>query len=197
MAATTSRLTAVSRRLTAEHGLAGFTIEELCAEVGISRRTFFNYFPSKEEAVVGLDVTEEAERLAVAFLARESRGWSVVVDDLIDIIVDHTREIGLDLVAHSDLIAAITREPKLLARFMDINRERELQIAELIAAREHTPADDPRVRAVVQIVASAMKMTGARILDPRFDGEFAETILESIAAIRSVLTDPTTSEGTR
>lgn len=196
MAATSSRITAVSRRLTAQHGLAGFTIEELCTEVGVSRRTFFNYFPSKEEAVVGLDESEQAERLAVAFLARDSRGWPAVVDDLVDIVVGHTREIGLDLAAHTDLIAAITREPKLLARFMDITREREQQIGEMVAFREGTSADDVRVRAVVQIVASALRMTGERILDPRFAGDFGDTLLEHVAAIRAVL-DPTTPEGPR
>lgn len=46
-------LTSLARRLTAERGLNGFTLEELCAEVGVSRRTFFNYFPAKEAAIVG------------------------------------------------------------------------------------------------------------------------------------------------
>ena len=194
MAATASRITAVSRRLTSQVGLAGFTIEAVCAEVGISRRTFFNYFPSKEEAVVGLDESEEAERLAAAFLERSSRGWSAVVDDLVAIVAEHTREIGLDLAAHSDLIGAITREPKLLARFMDITRERELQIAELIALREGAATGDPFVRASVQIVASALRLTGERILTPGFTGDFADTLLESIAAIRGVLA-ATTPEG--
>ena len=79
MAATALRLTAVSRRLTAERGLNGFTVEELCAEVGISRRTFFNYFPSKDEAVIGMDETDEARRLVEHFNARGSRGWPAVL----------------------------------------------------------------------------------------------------------------------
>lgn len=74
MAATASRLTALSRRLTAERGLNGFTIEELCDEVGVSRRTFFNYFPSKEEAVIGVAEEEDRRRFAEEFLARGSRG---------------------------------------------------------------------------------------------------------------------------
>ena len=196
MAATASRLTSVSRRLTAAHGLAGFTNEQVCDEVGVSRRTFFNYFPSKEEAVVGLDETEQAERFAAAFLASKSRGWAAVVDDLIQYVIEHSREAGLDLRAHNDLIAAISREPRLLARFIEMTRDREHQIAELVALREHTTTDDPQVRAAVQIVSSAMRMTGERILDPRFTGDFAETVLESIAALRGVLAS-TTAEGSR
>src|SRR3954471_703362 len=41
MADTAERMMAVARRLTAERGLSGFTIDELCADVGVSRRTFF------------------------------------------------------------------------------------------------------------------------------------------------------------
>ncbi|MGP4991561.1 TetR/AcrR family transcriptional regulator, partial [Glutamicibacter ardleyensis] len=35
-------ITQHARELTAEHGFAGFTVDQLCAGVGISRRTFFN-----------------------------------------------------------------------------------------------------------------------------------------------------------
>ncbi len=133
-AATATRLSTVARRLTAERGLTGFTIEELCDEVGVSRRTFFNYFPSKEEAVVGITDDDELGRFVEEFLARGSRGWSAVVDDLIELAASHARDAGL--AEHADFITAVGREPKLLARFMDISREREQQLAELVATRE-------------------------------------------------------------
>ena len=45
---TRAALVARARHLTAREGLTGFTIQELCDQVGVSRRTFFNYFPTKE-----------------------------------------------------------------------------------------------------------------------------------------------------
>src|SRR4051812_43570721 len=39
--------------LAVEEGIAGATIDAISARAGISRRTFFNYFQSKEDAVLG------------------------------------------------------------------------------------------------------------------------------------------------
>lgn len=190
MAATASRLTTLSRRLTAQRGLNGFTIEELCDEVGIARRTFFNYFPSKEEAVIGIDETREAARYSESFLARGSRGWPAVVDDLVELAVDHVRATEFGLAEHADFIAAVGREPRLLSRFMDIGREREKQLTELVALRERTTTGDLRTAAAVQVVATVLRSAGARILDPHDDRDFATAITDSLTAIRAVTATP-------
>lgn len=46
-------ITAHARELTREHGLDGFTMDGLAERVGVSRRTLFNYVPSKIDAVLG------------------------------------------------------------------------------------------------------------------------------------------------
>ncbi|WP_158609469.1 TetR/AcrR family transcriptional regulator [Cellulomonas triticagri] len=43
-----------THRLAGEHGLENVTVEAICAEVGVSVRTFFNYFDAKDDAVLGL-----------------------------------------------------------------------------------------------------------------------------------------------
>ncbi|MEN0128061.1 MAG: TetR/AcrR family transcriptional regulator [Brevundimonas sp.] len=48
-----------------EHGLDGFTLDDLARAAGISRRTFFNHFASKEEAVVEVARVELGRVLAI------------------------------------------------------------------------------------------------------------------------------------
>jgi AcrR family transcriptional regulator len=189
---TASRLTAVCRRLTAESGLAGFTIEEACEEVGVSRRTFFNYFPSKEEAVLGVDEVEEMRALGAEFQARGSRGWQMVVDDLIELISEYVHAAGLDAAEHIELHRAVEREPRLLARFIGVSREREAELAGLIAVRENVAPDDPHVRACVAVLIATLRLTGDRLIDYGVADNFGSSLNDSLATIRDVLDIPTT-----
>ena len=185
--ATAARLTAESRRLTAERGLNGFTIEEVCSEVGVSRRTFFNYFPSKEEAVFGIHEADEAARFIEQFQARESRGWSAVVDDLIDLAILFVRAAGVDAAEHAEFHSILEREPKLLARLIGMEREREQQLIQMVAEREGVPATDPHARAVVEVVSAVMRSTATRLSDPDVANDFGAAILNTLAAHRAVL----------
>lgn len=58
--ATRRALAAAALRLTLEHGPDGVTIEQISDEAEVSPRTFFNYFSSKEEAILGVDPERRA-----------------------------------------------------------------------------------------------------------------------------------------
>ena len=191
MRKTAASLTAVSRRLTAEHGLAGFTIEEVCDEVEVSRRTFFNYFATKEDAVIGGDTEGDFALLTEAFLAGESGDWSRALQDLVDLAVAHIESDDVDALTHTHFMAALEREPRLLSRFIGVSRERERQMRTLIAKREGVAEDDPRAAAVVSIMATLMQSSAQRFVDPANTQDFAAILTTSLAAFRTVLAVPT------
>lgn len=51
--ATSRRITTSAQVLADAHGLDGFTMDDLAQAAGVSRRTLFNYFPGKVDAVLG------------------------------------------------------------------------------------------------------------------------------------------------
>lgn len=62
-------LSAIALRLAVERGVAAVRTEDIAAEAGVSPRTFNNYFPSKEAAIVGVAAIR-TEVLCAALRAR-------------------------------------------------------------------------------------------------------------------------------
>lgn len=68
-ARTRQALIAATRELARERGLGAVTVEDIAERAGVSRRTFFNYFPNIEGAVAA-GLAAPLERIAAAFLRR-------------------------------------------------------------------------------------------------------------------------------
>ena len=121
-----------TRSLAVEHGPDGFTVEQVAAQAGVSRRTVFNYVPSLDQLLV--EVCEEVlAEATTALLAEIDR--TVVDDDPADRI---TPPALLDAVAHAtrgvDLPGAIASIDRLL-RSPDSGDERAQAISR--AAFDH------------------------------------------------------------
>lgn len=131
-------------RLVQEHGLEGTTIDQICLEADVSSRTFFNYFPSKAAAVLGLppDVVDAAT------VQRFRTATGSLVDALCEVITA-----GDQFAARQARVKKLVMQnPELmpvLTTMMSAARGRLVELAEERAA-DHTQAE----RAVSLVLAA-------------------------------------------
>jgi AcrR family transcriptional regulator len=195
---TTKALIRASRRLTAEHGLAGFTVEELCAEVAVSRRTFFNYFASKDDAVLGVPIERTDAEAVARFVAGGSPGPGLSPTLLTDLaLLAEERWRALDIAPDTvrDLFRAVEREPRLLRRMLELGAEGEQADAELIVQREGLEPGDLRAQVASQIVGALVRSAAAEFLGADGDGTFLEIFERRIEAARHLFTTQTALMG--
>lgn len=124
-------------RLAGRHGYDSVTVEAICAEAGISVRTFFNYFPVREAAfVVGPPpFPPEAVR---KFLS----GTGPFLDELIALLQTRLRLSGDERRELCQAMDMATREPRMAAMQISAMHAHEVELATLIGGRlKAAPAD--------------------------------------------------------
>ena len=190
MARTREELTRTARRLTAQRGLTGFTVEELCEEVGISRRTFFNYFHSKDDAIVGRSEDGFSAAAEEAFLSSERRGRGSVgpalLGELLELSTGEIERVGASPAEVGAFIAAVAKEPQLLTRLMQSGGDRLRYITELVERREGLPPGDPAAKAAVLVAGSLLQSASERFFAPENTIPFRDLIAELLTGARAV-----------
>jgi AcrR family transcriptional regulator len=76
--------------LAGRHGLAGVTVDDIAAAAGVSRRSFFNHFPTKAAALFDPDPSD-AERLAQLLAAASGSAdpWRALQSALVSFVAGH------------------------------------------------------------------------------------------------------------
>jgi len=179
LAETARRLRAEARRLTAERGLAGFTVEEVCSEVGVSRRTFFNYFAAKENAVLGIPARTDTSDLDEAFLASEGE----LLESLAELHIARWERLDMSPAEVPALVAAFTKAPQLVQHLLDLAALGEREDTALVARREGWSDDDERAATAVQLVGALLRPTVSEYFAGTGD-DFRSLLLRRLALAR-------------
>lgn len=160
-AATRQSLHEAALRLAMEHGLDGVTVEDIADEVGVSRRTFSNYFANKEDAVLHAD--RERTRALVSMI--ESRPvdeppWQALRTATTELYRDRTIP-DPEWVAQLRLLR---RHPSLLARQASDQFALERDLAAVLAGRGHD-LDQELARLMAATFLAAVRTAGVLWLE--------------------------------
>lgn len=129
------------------HGLAGLRVPEIAAAVGVSTRTFNNYFPSKEAAIVWPS-TWRGARLAENLVARPAD--EPLAGALVEAVAEMYADSGVDGLPAgwtSDFRALVAVEPSLHGEYLKAFAAAERALANAIADR--TGAEPGRLEPLV------------------------------------------------
>jgi AcrR family transcriptional regulator len=154
--ATRRALVTAARRLTLEHGLDRITVEQIADEAGVSPRTFFNYFSSKEEAVVGIEPTL-LETIADAVESRPPDEDSLTA--LLEVMTGHAdsdTEVASRWLTRAELAR---RHTELLPHYLEGLAAMEASLARAVAARRGDDVDDLHASVFVAAAVAAMRAT--------------------------------------
>lgn len=140
-------------KLAAAQGADSVTVEAICAEAGVSVRTFFNYFPVREAAFV-IGPPPFPLEAVTEFLA----GKGSFLDALIALLKTRLPSSGDErkfLCLAQDMAA---REPRVAAMQISAIHGHEIELSDLIAKRLASPPDDPRPRLLAAATLAATRV---------------------------------------
>ncbi|NDZ74413.1 TetR family transcriptional regulator [Streptomyces sp. SID10362] len=130
--ATRAALAEAAVRLAAEHGAEKVTVEAISAEAGVSVRTFFNYFDSRDDAFVVVDADAGARmRRAVLDAPAELSPLEALREAMAAELAEAEQQHELWRL-HAKVLHA---SPHLLARGVGAHMAAEADLADAIAER--------------------------------------------------------------
>lgn len=177
----------VTHRLVAERGLDAVTVEQISADAGVSTRTFFNYFDSKIDAVLGIGAWDLDPEVADVFAAGGPTGdlaadLRVLIESLLD-----RPGIGKDRIAAAFELAR--REPRILVRHLAWMEEHR-GVIEALVTRRFGDRHERRADLVGMVLMLTAHVTFFRWEAGGSTGEVRDLLPAVLDDLRSLLSPP-------
>lgn len=190
---TRDALTAAALRLVAERGLEQVTVEEISEAAGVSTRTFFNYFTTKDEALIGDQAPVRDVVVArVAAAPPEVPALGAVrlaFDDVVGLI-EADREVW------RLRLAVVAANPPLLARLVAGNAETERAIVAAVSARLGVDPGHGHPMLVTAVAGAAFRAALLRWATDPATPPLRDLVGDAFAAVAAGLPDPPASSPT-
>jgi AcrR family transcriptional regulator len=173
--------------LVATSGLDGVSVDAVAERAEVSPRTFFNYFPTKDDAVLGLDPDSEQHQVE-AFLARPAG------ETPLEALRAVAREQAAAMAGETDLwplrLRVIEAHPALLGRLAAAFGRSERALAAAVAERSGAGVDDLLPQLLAGVSGVAMRTALHRWLATGFTASLPDLVDEAWAALAAGLPAP-------
>ncbi|HKT04627.1 MAG TPA: TetR/AcrR family transcriptional regulator [Rugosimonospora sp.] len=140
-------------RLFTTKGVAATTAEEIAAAVGISVRTLWRHFPSKESCVLPL------LSAGLDFTARCLRDWPAgqAVPDLLDVMLQGAGDLAEEWATVLNLVRLTRTEPGLRGVWLQAHDDAEVIFARGLAHRAGLSSTDLSITVQAAMLNSALR----------------------------------------
>jgi len=179
-------------RLATERGLEHVRVDEIAAEVGVSPRTFNNYFSSKEEAICAIGVDRQT-RIRETLRARPASEplWDAVINAIVEQYGAHA-EPDRDYVARVRLMVT---DSSLRGEYLKSHAMVERVLADGIAERMGADAEKeiyPRLMAAAVTAAVRVALNHWLHSDPA--SSLVPTLTNALKQVAAGLPEPAAPE---
>ncbi|MFI6266576.1 TetR family transcriptional regulator [Micromonospora sp. NPDC051006] len=184
---TRAALATAALRLVAERGLEQVTVEEISAAADVSSRTFFNYFPSKEDALIGDQAVQSARFVArVAEVPPQVPALAAIRTALAEVIDEMQAERELWLLR----MTVVTQHPALLPRLVTVGAEAERAMIEVVAGRVGVSPEHGFPTLLTTVTGAAFRTAMLRWAAAGGTRSLADLVDEAFDALAAGLADP-------
>jgi AcrR family transcriptional regulator len=174
--------------LVLDHGYDAVTVDMICERAGVSQRTFFNHFATKDAALLGTEPPAIDEPAARAFVTSSGP----LLAEAAQLIPVDAGDLVSDPAELSRRIRAIGSSPLLMARQMERIESKAAELREIILLRLRTqfpdePDADLQAQAglITHLVAGLMRHIGQSWAEQAASGRVPDIDPSAIRALLS------------
>ncbi len=171
----------------AQRGYAAVTVDDIASAAGISVRTFFRYFPAKDDVLVA-ELRRTIDRIAADLATRPTE--ESAVEALRHALLSQVAVLGVERVVPEDWYQTVAENPDLLAKASAMASAHRRAVTDVLAHRLGVDAaTDLRPGVITSTMFAAVDHASRIWLDGGAEGSLLETTEQALAFLERGLRD--------